>query len=482
MTEPQQAKKAGAQDDAKPDAKLKDLPYLSDPDAIEQRPLGGVTTWVLAGLTAMLISAVTWASLSELDEIITAPGRLVSSQPNILVQPLDTSIVQSVDVRAGQIVKEGQQLASLDATFTGADQALITGSIAKLQARERRLEAELASGIALGSPGAAVGSLDRVQGAGERAAKPGDEKLQAELKLARAANFQSRLKALDENIAKLEASLTTNRQDQKMLVERVKSLSEIEQMQQRLIDQNFGARKQLLDARDSRMAIEREQQLTRNREQEILREIAALKAERSAFQNDWRQRAIEELAEVRRERDSMREQLQKAEKRNTLVVLRAPVNGVVLEIPKKSVGSVVQAGESMFTLVPTDVPLLVELQVSSPDAGFVKVGDPVKVKLDAFPFQKYGTLKGKVQVVSEDSFSRDPYAASGNKPLSGNYYLARVSLESTELERKSPRNEDVSLRPGFTVSGEIVIGRRSVMSYFLYPLIGTLDESLRERR
>jgi HlyD family secretion protein len=178
----------------------------------------------------------------------------------------------------------------------------------------------------------------------------------------------------------------------------------------------------------------------------------------------------------------MLEQLQKAEKRNTLVVLRAPVNGVVLEIPKKSVGSVVQAGESMFTLVPTDVPLLVELQVSSPDAGFVKVGDPVKVKLDAFPFQKYGTLKGKLQVVSEDSFSRDPYAASGNKPLSGNYYLARVSLESTELERKSPRNEDVSLRPGFTVSGEIVIGRRSVMSYFLYPLIGTLDESLRERR
>ena len=156
MTEPQESKRAGAQDDAKPDAKLKDLPYLSDPDAIEQRPLGGVTTWVLAGLTAMLISAVTWASLSELDEIITAPGRLVSSQPNILVQPLDTSIVQSVDVRAGQIVKEGQQLASLDATFTGADQALITGSIAKLQARERRLEAELASGIALGSPGAAV--------------------------------------------------------------------------------------------------------------------------------------------------------------------------------------------------------------------------------------------------------------------------------------------------------------------------------------
>jgi HlyD family secretion protein len=173
--------------------------------------------------------------------------------------------------------------------------------------------------------------------------------------------------------------------------------------------------------------------------------------------------------------------LQKAEKRNTLVVLRAPRDAVVLEIPKKSVGSVAQAGEPMFTLVPTDVPLEVELQVASPDVGFVKPGDPVKIKLDAFPFQKYGTLKGKVQVVSEDAFTRDPYASAA-KSLAGNYYLARVRLESTELERKSPRNEDVSLRPGFTLSGEIVIGRRSVMSYFLYPLIGTLDESLRERR
>jgi hemolysin D len=130
-------------------------------------------------------------------------------------------------------------------------------------------------------------------------------------------------------------------------------------------------------------------------------------------------------------------------------------------------------------LVPMNVPLMAELQVASADVGFIKVGDPVRVKLDAFPFQKFGTLKGKVHVVSEDAFSRDPSGLQGSKSLSANYYLARVELESTKLERRA---DEVSLRPGLTLSGEVKIGRRTVLSYFLYPIMGTLDESLRERR
>jgi HlyD family secretion protein len=109
----------------------------------------------------------------------------------------------------------------------------------------------------------------------------------------------------------------------------------------------------------------------------------------------------------------------------------------------------------------------------------VKVGDKVRIKLDSFPFQKFGTLQGVITVVSEDAFARDPAAIQSTRQLSGNYYLARVKLESTRLERQS---EDVALRPGFTLAGEIKIGERSVMSYFVYPLIGTLDASLRERR
>lgn len=452
--------KAGAPREA---PSLSDLEFMADPDAIEQRPLGGVTRGVLIGLSLLLFFGLGWAYLSEMDEIVTAPGRLISSSPNLQVQSFESSLIQTIDVKPGQIVKAGQQLAALDPTFTGADQAILQGSIAKLEARERRVMSEL-KGQKLPGEASSPGKEDRLQG---------------ELRDAREANYRSRVKAQDENIARLEAALKSNRDDEKNLGERLKSVREVEQMQQRLLDQNFGARKQLLEARDRRQEVERELERVGNREKELLREIASQRAEQQAFQNDWRQRAIEELAEIRRERDGIAEQLQKADKRRSLVLLKAPVDAIVLEVPKGSIGSVVRDAEVLFTLVPMNVPLMAELQVASADVGFIKVGDPVRVKLDAFPFQKFGTLKGKVHVVSEDAFSRDPSGLQGSKSLSANYYLARVELESTKLERRA---DEVSLRPGLTLSGEVKIGRRTVLSYFLYPIIGTLDESLRERR
>jgi hemolysin D len=466
--------------------RLRDLEFMSDPDAIEQRPLGGVTRGVLSLMSAMILTAILWASFSQIDEIVVAPGRIVSSTPNLVVQPLDTSVVDSIDVRAGQIVKAGQQLAALDPTFTGADQAYLKGGVNKLEAKERRLMYELhgrsvektlnakdSSAISVPSPRLSDLSPASVS------SKSKDDRLQADLRAARESNFRARIKAMQETIERQLAALETNRADQRMLLERLKSLTEIEQMQDRLVAQNFGAKRQLLEARERRQEVDRELTQARNKEVEISKEIESAKAEQTAFQSEWRQRMIEELAETQRERDGINEQLQKAEKRQSLIVLRAPVDAVVLEIPKRSIGSVVREAEPMFTLVPLNVPLEVELQIASPDVGFVKVGDKVRIKLDSFPFQKFGTLQGVITVVSEDAFARDPAAIQSTRQLSGNYYLARVKLESTRLERQS---EDVALRPGFTLAGEIKIGERSVMSYFVYPLIGTLDASLRERR
>ncbi|NBO43580.1 MAG: HlyD family type I secretion periplasmic adaptor subunit [Betaproteobacteria bacterium] len=464
---------------------LRDLEFLPDPDAIEQRPLGGVTRGVLLLLSAMLVTAMLWSWLSTIDEIVTASGRLISSVPNILVQPLETSIVQSIDVKAGQIVRKDQQLASLDPTFTGADRAMLKGSLDKLDARIRRLDREIASGVTTGpegqtatlnqtapAPVANTGSIAQV-GVGS------DDQLQAQLREARESNFKARMRSLEESTAKLEASQRTNLNDQKMLAERLKSLQEVEQMQERLISQNFGARRQLLEARERRQEVERELQLVNNREFEIRKEISVAKAERAAFQNEWRQRVFEELSQLRREREGLAEQLAKADKRGSLVVLRSPSDAVVLEIPKRSVGSIVRDAEPMFTLVPVNTPLEAELQIASPDVGFIKTGDAVRIKLDAFPFQKYGTLRGTIAHVSEDAFVRDPPAGSSARQASSNYYIARVLLDSTKLERHA---DEVILRPGSTLQGEVRIGERSVLSYFVYPLIGTLDRSLRERR
>lgn len=452
---------------------LADLEFLPDPDAIEQRPLGGLTRAMLLTLSGMLFLGVVWASVSEIDEIVTAPGKLISAAPNLTVQPLETAIVQSIAVKPGQLVKQGERLASLDATFAGADQAQVQGLLAQIEARAARIarELKLLDSPEPTPPNDAASALDR------RKAEPGGEQLQGAIQAARLANYFSRTRAQQETLARLDATLKTNRQDQAMLSERLKSVVEVEQMQERLVSQQFGAKRQLLEARERRQEIERELQLARNREQEIVKDIAAQRAEQQAFRTEWRQRLLEEQAELAKERGNLVAQLEKADKRKSLIELTAPADGIVLEIPQRSLGSVVPAAEVMFTIVPLQSPLQAELKIAARDVGFVKAGDPVKIKLDAFPFQKWGTLHGEVATVSEDAFTKETGDLQTAKM--GSYYLARVKLASLKLER---RQEEVLIRPGSSLSGEIRVGQRTVMSYFIYPLIGTLDQSLRERR
>jgi hemolysin D len=476
MSKPQAARGKSA----KPPS-MDDLAFLPDSDAIEQRPLGGLTRAVLGVLSVMLATGIVWASVSEIDEIVVAPGKLVSIVPNLTVQPLETAIVQSIDVRLGQVVRRGERLASLDATFAGADQAQLQALVEQLDVRSARITKELS---VLGSNAtleALAASMGRVAMSETQTTPPGaggpqgrSMRLQHELHDARLANYASRLRAQQEQRARLEATLKTNRHDQQLTEQRLMSLIEVEQMQERLVNQQFGAKRQLLEARERRQAVERDLELAANRAQEILKEIASLEAEHRAFRNEWRQRLLEEQAELYKERGNLAAQLDKADRRKSLIELTAPADGIVLEIPQRSLGSVVPSAEVMFTLVPLGGELEAELKIAARDVGFVKPGDQVKVKLEAFPFQKYGTLKGSISTVSDDAFKAE---ASGAR--AGSFYIARVKLQSLELERRS---DEVLIRPGSSLSGEIRVGRRTVMSYFVYPLVGTLDESLRERR
>ena len=158
-----------------------------------------------------------------------------------------------------------------------------------------------------------------------------------------------------------------------------------------------------------------------------------------------------------------------------LVTLVAPVDSVVLEIAKLSPGSIVREAETFFTLVPLNTTLEAEVQINSVDVGYIKSGMPVHVKLDAYPFQRHGALDATVNSISEDAFKRDVSAKSSVDA----YYLVRLRLGSTNLRNMA---ESARFLPGMTLSAEIVVGKRSVISYFAWPLTKGLDEALREPR
>jgi HlyD family secretion protein len=442
------------------------IEFLPDADEIERRPLPPLARTTLWVLLAMVASFVLWASLSQVDRVVVARGQLVTPLPNLVVQPLETSIIQSIDVRLGQIVKKGDRLATLDPTFATADQAQLKLRLKSLETQIQRLQAELGGG----KPAAAA-----MADTAAATANDADGRLQAQLSAERQANFRAQSSRLDETIARLRASIETNRRDQELLAARVKSLGEMESMQEKLVAQNFGARAQLLSAQEKRLEVERDMQLARNKEQELNRELAALQAERAAFGKGWRQKTMEDLLSTSRERDAVLEDLSKADKRQNLVTLTAPSDAVVLNIGKFSQGAIIREAEPLFTLVPLAATLEAEVQIDSMDVGYIRPGDTARLKFDAFPFQRHGTLHGEVRTISEDAFRRENGAPL--EPGMAAYYISRVSLGAEPLKRMSDRSR---LLPGMTVSAEIVVGQRSVISYLIWPLTRALDESIRE--
>lgn len=432
--------------------------YLPDADEIERSPpprVAQITIWIVVG---GLVSAIAWASLARLDQVVSATGRLVNPVPNVVVQPLETSIIQSVDVRPGQTVRKGDVLATLDPTFVAADET-------QLRTRLHSLETQVAS------------LQQELQGPAVAAAPPSptpDQQLQAALQSERRANYQAQQSRLGESVARLRAALATNRQDQQLITSRLRSLQEIEAMQEKGVAQKFGAQLQLLEAQQRTKEVARELELAASRERELKRELAAAEAEKQAFERGWRQKTMEDLLALTRERDALREQLEKASKRQRLVRLTAPVDAVVLEIAKLSPGSIVREAETFFTLVPLDVVLEAEAQIDSADVGYVKPGDAVRLKIDAFPFQRHGVLHAKVRSISQDAYKRDASTPGG---ISSAYYLARVAIAEPRLENMKP---DTRLLPGMTLNAEVVVGERSVISYLVWPLTKGLHEAIRE--
>ena len=433
-----------------------EVEFLPDADAIERGPLPRSVRITLHVMLLAFASFIVWASLSSIDQIVIAHGKLVNPLPNIVVQPLDTSIIQSIEVRVGQVVKKGQVLATLDSTFTGADQTQLQVRLQSLDPQAAALRAELAGKTAAVT------------------AKGDDALLQAQLADERKANYAAQKSKMEENIARLKAGLETNKHDQEILAQRVKSLREVEAMQEQLMAEQFGAKMHLLEARDRRLEVERDMDMQRNKSTEMRRELASAEAERSAFERSWRQKSMEDLLSASRERDSINEQLTKADKRLKLIQMVAPADGVVLEIGKLSVGSVVREAEPLFTLVPLGAQLEAEVQIDSVDIGYIKQDAPVHLKVDAFSFMKHGMLDGRVRTISQDSFKRETNDKSGGGLDA--YYLSRIPYSG----KLSKLPDGARLLPGMTVSAEIVVGKRTVMSYLLYPLTRAMDEAIRE--
>ncbi|MDI7860968.1 HlyD family type I secretion periplasmic adaptor subunit [Rhizobiaceae bacterium n13] len=433
--------------------------FQTDAVELEEKDPPRIARMTLYGITALISAAVVWSIVSEIDEVVVATGKLITTKPTIVVQPLETSIIRTIDVTAGEIVKAGQTLATFDPTFSQADVDQQRAKFAALDAQVKRIEAELAGN----DYSLLAGSTP-------------DEQLQVQLFGQRRAFHTAQVQNYDEQIAAQIAALASNKNQHEILVTRRDNLAEIEKARELLWIKESGSRISFLGSRDARFDIDARLAELKGRSEEATHTLAKLRADRQAFIEDFRRAAMEQLAELRNQRDLAENELRKMELRRNMVALTAPADAVVLDLARRSVGSVVTEAEPIVTLVPLDVPLEAEVSVNSRDIGRIAVDEEARIKFDAYPFQKFGTATGTIRTISRDAFSpTQEDAASGMPPTP--YFKARLALTDTQLKTSGV---PIVLLPGMSVSAEIKVGRRSVISYFLYPLLRGLDTAIRE--
>ncbi len=198
-----------------------------------------------------------------------------------------------------------------------------------------------------------------------------------------------------------------------------------------------------------------------------MKKIASLS---SNFRNQLQTERTEVMAQLAKlEQDS-----RKLNYKTGLLELRAPQAGVVKDVATTTLGAVVQPGMVLLTLVPKDEQLVAEVQIRNDDVGFVRQGQPVKLKVAAYPFQKYGLLEGHVKTIAADAQSGE----SGRQPAVQSY-KAVVEMKGQALFADGTAR--LKLESGMQVAAEIQQGRRSVMEYLVSPLQRTVQEAGRER-
>ncbi len=439
------------------------------PDAvmIEERRFPWAARSVIYIIAALIACAAVWATYSEVDRVVTARGKLITIDPLMVVQPLETSIIRTINVGVGQQVRAGEVLATLDPTFTESQEVANRERLNSMRAEAGRLEAEIYGWPFPPDP------IDK-------SFDPKYIALQTAVHSHRVAEYTATVSSNEADIARLEASLTTNHTVQQGLQERLKVIGQIESMRQELMALSAGSKLSLLTTQLDRMSLGDQLAEKKYQEKEVLQQIAAAREQREKYINNWIREGGEKLTQVQQEIATATQQLASAERRRSLVVLRAPADGVVLELGQRSIGSVAKEAEPLVTLVPLNNKVEAEVDIDSADVARLRVGDKVRVKLDALPFQRHGTINGTLRVITENSFQNDKSSTrAGDSKPDGQaaFFRARVELGPLDL-RDVPK--DFRLIPGMTGSAEIQVGRRTIISYLLDPIVRLFDEGLRE--
>ena len=386
----------------------------------------------------LILFLIVWGTISEIDTTITASGKITTVVPNVEVQSNYNSVVKEILVKKGESVNKGDPLVIFDATLQKADKMKLNYQLTVLNSKIDRLKKQ---------------SLLRTN---TSVKNPNDER-QSRIFKDKRDQYLAKIASLDQQIGSTEDDL-------KFIREQLEIQKQLEESKNELFELELVAESQVLAEKNKRLSLEKEFTKTSNK-------LSELKSNRKEYNSQFFGGINDELVGLEDQRMSMQEDLKKLERQQTDVTVRAPSDGMILDLHSLYPGAVITQGKSVVTLVPTGVELLTIFDVDPSDISKLIPDTSVKIQLNALPAQKHGELKGKLIYVSADTIDKN---IDGNP---GNFYRARAQITENELKETPP---GFNLMPGMKVSGKFKVGQRRLITYFIYPLIRTLGNSFAE--
>jgi hemolysin D len=406
-----------------------------------------------------VIAALVGSCIIKLDKVVVGHGKLVSTVPTMMMQPLQTSIVRNIYVRRGQLVHKGQLLAQLDPTFSAADSQADQEQVDSYTAQIQRLQAQISNKPYLPT-----------------ASNPQSElQLQAYDQLQ--AQYHYGVKNFDQQIVGLEATLQHAQSDINQYNNRLAISSSVEHMRDQLQQMQVGSQLNTLAAADNRLNMAGSLADAQSAAKQALGNIASTVAQRGAFIQQWFSTLSLQLQQAQNSLATAQQSLSKDAKFHQLVELRADQDAMVLNLAHVSPGSVLQSGQQFISLVPRNAPLQAEIVIDGTESGYVGVGNPVKIKLQSLPYMIYGSVKGHISWISPDSFDQQDVQNGAITNIVGGpptdlFYEARVEFDHNELHNAPP---GFVLTPGMPIDADVKVGDRRIIAYLLKRVMPGLD-------
>jgi hemolysin D len=421
------------------------LPAVLEIQETPPSPLGRA---IIGLIIVFFISALLWGIVGKIDIVAIASGKIIPNGHVKVIQPLEIGSVTAIHVREGQSVQKGDVLINLDPSSVLAEITQLTGELDFARQQSKRLQ-----------------WLAKQQNSHETVIRKWDDPvLRSQWQ-----EYRDRLDTLHSEKRKSQAEFAAAKQQAEKLAAILPIITQRSSNEKMLADKGLFPKQKHLETEQQRLTSYYDLKSQKNRVHELKQTLAGIDAQIRHSRSDFAKTNLEKHEEVERQLRNIEQELIKTRGRLKAQRLIAPINGIVQQLTMHTVGGIVTPAQELMIIVPQSAILEIEAYVENKDIGFVHEGQSVAIKLDAFPFTKYGLLDGEIIDLSDDAVTDED---------KGLIYKARVSLKQTHIPVDG---KQVRLGPGMAASVEIKTGQRRLVEFFMAPLLKYKHESIRER-